>query len=167
MLFISKGYAKTTVNDILQAVGIAKGTFYHYFQSKEEVMNASVMRFINKGVAAARRIAEDSSLHAHEKLYRIITGQGQDRGNKTEMIEQLHHVHNIEMHQKSLVETIIRLSPILTDVVEQGINEGVFQTPAPKEVVEFLLVSSQFLMDRAFFNGARRRLNRRPAHSHM
>jgi AcrR family transcriptional regulator len=39
-LFFTKGYGKTTVNDILQAIGIAKGTFYYYFKSKEEVMDA-------------------------------------------------------------------------------------------------------------------------------
>ena len=55
------------------------------------------------------------------------------------------------MHQKSLVETVIRLSPILAEVVEQGIQEGVFHTPNRKESIEFLLVSSQFLLDRGIF----------------
>jgi AcrR family transcriptional regulator len=50
MLFFTKGYAKTTVNDVLQEIGIAKGTFYYYFKSKEEVMDAVVMRFIDAGV---------------------------------------------------------------------------------------------------------------------
>lgn len=49
ILFITKGYTKATVMDILQACNIAKGTFYYYFQSKEEVMNAIVMRFILSG----------------------------------------------------------------------------------------------------------------------
>ena len=30
-LFLSKGYANSTINDILVALNIAKGTFYHYF----------------------------------------------------------------------------------------------------------------------------------------
>jgi len=54
MLFFTKGYARTTVNDVLQVIGIAKGTFYYYFKSKEEVMDAVVVRFIDAGVAAAR-----------------------------------------------------------------------------------------------------------------
>ena len=33
--FLTKGFNKTTVNDILKRIGIAKGTFYHYFVSKE------------------------------------------------------------------------------------------------------------------------------------
>ena len=35
ILFEEKGYDKCSVNDILNRIGIAKGTFYHYFKSKE------------------------------------------------------------------------------------------------------------------------------------
>ena len=52
-LFLTKGYTKTTVNDILKEIGIAKGTFYHYFKSKEEVMDEIIMRIIKEDVAKA------------------------------------------------------------------------------------------------------------------
>lgn len=151
MLFGTKGYSKTTINDILQRVGIAKGTFYYYFQSKEEVMDAIVMRYIELGVEAAKEIAVDDKLTAHQKIFQIIMAQKPDTGSKEQMIEQLHQVNNAEMHQKSLVETILQLTPVLADVIEQGIEEGVFRTAYPKETVEFLLVSSQFLFDEGIF----------------
>lgn len=151
MLFTTKGYSATTVNDILRKVGIAKGTFYYHFQSKEEVMDAIVMRFIDSGVEAAKVIAADPDLQAPEKLFQIIMGQRADSGHKGQMIEELHQVNNAEMHQKSLVETILQLTPVLTKVIEQGIEEGAFSTPYPKETVEFLLVSSQFLLDEGIF----------------
>ncbi|MEC0127901.1 TetR/AcrR family transcriptional regulator [Paenibacillus pabuli] len=151
ILFVTKGYTKATVMDILQACSIAKGTFYYYFQSKEEVMNAIVMRFILSGEASAKRVVSDPKLNAHDKIFRIMMAQSQPDDRKHDLIEQLHSVHNVEMHQKSLVETVIRLSPILAEVVEQGIQEGVFHTPNPKESIEFLLVSSQFLLDRGIF----------------
>ncbi|UOE93607.1 TetR/AcrR family transcriptional regulator [Alkalihalobacillus sp. LMS39] len=151
ILFTTKGYVETTIKDILDAVGIAKGTLYYYFKSKEEIMDAIVMRFINAGVEMAKAIAEEPSMGAHEKIMSILMAQKPDTGRKAEMIEQLHNVNNAEMHQKSLVETIHCLTPILTDVIEQGIKEGTFQTPYPKETVEFLLVSSQFLFDEGIF----------------
>lgn len=46
ILFTGKGYAKTTIIDILEAVGIAKGTFYYHFKSKEEVMDAIIDRIV-------------------------------------------------------------------------------------------------------------------------
>ncbi|MDT0124135.1 TetR/AcrR family transcriptional regulator [Paenibacillus sp. RRE4] len=152
ILFVTKGYTKATIMDILHACDIAKGTFYYYFQSKEEVMHAIVMRFIMSGEAAARRVVVDPELSAHDKIFRIIMTQNQPDDRKLGVIEQLHSVQNVEMHQKSLVETVLRLSPILAEVVEQGIQEGVFHTPAPQESIEFLLVSSQFLLDQGIFH---------------
>lgn len=150
-LFTTKGYAETTINDILQKIGIAKGTFYYYFKSKEDVMDAIVERFIEIGVRAAENIAQDSTLKAPEKIFQIIMAQNPDDSGKGKMIEELHRVNNAEMHQKSLVETILKLTPILTEVIEQGIDEGTFNTPYPKETVEVLLVSSGFLFDEGIF----------------
>ena len=151
-LFATKGYSKTTINDILNEVGIAKGTFYYYFQSKEEVMDAIVSRFIDMGVSAAKTIATNPNLSATDKIFQILMAQRPDAGRKEEMIEQLHQVNNAEMHQKSLVETIMQLTPVLAEVIEQGIEEGSFNTPYPKETIEFLLVSSQFLFDEGIFS---------------
>src|SRR5699024_940975 len=73
-------------------------------------------------------------------------------GNKKEkMIEELQEVSNEKMHQKSLLETIKQLAPILTRVIEQGIVEGVFETPYPRETVEDLLVSSGLSFDDGIF----------------
>jgi len=151
LLFTTKGYSNTTVNDILNRVGIAKGTFYHHFQSKEEVMDAIVMRYIYAGVGAAEAIAADPGLEAPQKIFQIIMAQKPDSGHKEQMIDQLHQINNAEMHQKSLVETILHLTPVLTRVIEQGIAEGTFRTPYPRETVEFLLVASQFLFDEGIF----------------
>jgi AcrR family transcriptional regulator len=151
-LFQTKGYNKTTINDILQTIGIAKGTFYYYFQSKEAVLDAIVTRFIDKGVQAAAAIADAPGLSAAEKIFQILMAQQPDTAGKEQMIEQLHQVNNAELHQRSLVETILRLTPVLTRVIEQGIEEGVFNTPYPQETVEFLLVSSQFLFDEGIFH---------------
>ncbi|MBO1004248.1 TetR/AcrR family transcriptional regulator [Pseudogracilibacillus auburnensis] len=150
-LFSTKGYVHTTINDILKTIGIAKGTFYYHFQSKEAVMDAIVERFIEEGVKVAEQIAANPHLNAQEKIFQIIMAQNPEAGRKEKMIEELHQVNNAEMHQKSLVETIVQLTPILTKVIEQGIEEGVFRTPYPKETVEVLLVSSGFLFDEGIF----------------
>ncbi|GIN20159.1 hypothetical protein J1TS3_12930 [Siminovitchia fordii] len=79
ILFTTKENSETTINDILREVGIAKGTFYYYFQSKEEVMDAIVLRFIDKGVEAAKVIAADPDLKAPEKLLKSLRGKGQKK----------------------------------------------------------------------------------------
>lgn len=150
-LFITKGYAKTTINNILSEIDIAKGTFYYYFKSKEDVMDAIIDRFITIEVEAAEAIATDVTLKAPDKIFRIIMGENHHGNKKEKMIEELHEVSNEKMHQKSLIETIKQLAPILTRVIEQGIVEGVFETPYPRETVEVLLVSSGFIFDDGIF----------------
>lgn len=147
ILFATKGYSKTTINDIIQTIEIAKGTFYYYYKSKEEVMNEIVMRFINRNLEIVNAIAQDSKLSAIEKLSHIIQAQTLKSNMKKQMIKHLYQVKNEEMRQNLLVQTILKLTPVLTIVVEQGIKEGKFNTPYPKQVVEFFLTSTQVLFD--------------------
>ncbi|CAM4250446.1 TetR family transcriptional regulator [Bacillus manliponensis] len=151
-LFVTKGYTKTTVNDILQEIGIAKGTFYHYFKSKEEVMDAVIVRIVKADVEVAKKIASDSTIPVLEKLFHILTVQApKSGGNKEQMIEQFHKPNNAEMHQKSLVQSIVHVTPVLTEVIQQGINEKVFVTDYPQETMEFLLAAAQVIFDEGLF----------------
>ena len=155
-LFYEKDYTKTTINDILKAVGIAKGTFYYYFVSKEEVLDAIVDRYIQNGLKLARQIAQNPHLNAVEKIIRILKGGGPKEGSEQETLEQIHQVDNAHFHQKSLSKTIRTLAPIFAQIIEQGIEEGHFQTPYPQETIEMILVSGQILFDKGFFNWSRK-----------
>ncbi|PGU10414.1 TetR family transcriptional regulator [Bacillus cereus] len=151
-LFLTKGYTKTTVNDILKEIGIAKGTFYHYFKSKEEVMDEIIMRIIKEDVAKAKVIVSNPNIPVLEKLFRVLMEQSPKSGDvKDKMIEQFHQPNNAEMHQKSIVQSIIHLSPVLAEILEQGIDEGVFSTPYPQETIELLLSSAQVIFDEGLF----------------
>ncbi|MFB5094919.1 TetR/AcrR family transcriptional regulator [Bacillus cereus] len=151
-LFLTKGYTKTTVNDILKEIGIAKGTFYHYFKSKEEVMDEIIMSIIKEDVTKAKRIVSNPDIPVLDKLFKILMEQSPKSGDvKEKMIEQFHQPNNAEMHQKSLVQSIIHLSPVLTEVLEQGIEEGIFSTPYPQETIELLLSSAQVIFDDGLF----------------
>jgi len=152
MLFTTKGYAKTTIIDILNEIGIAKGTFYYYFKSKEEVMDAIIMRIVSTDVAAAKKIVSDPSIPTIDKLFQILIAQRPKNGDsKEQMIEQFHQKGNAEMHQKSLVQTIRHLTPVLAEVIRQGIQENIFATDYPEETIEFLIASSAFLFDEDLF----------------
>lgn len=150
-LFTTKGYSKTTINHILEEIGIAKGTFYYYFKSKEEVLDGMVMRIIEKDIMKSKEILFQEHLNAPEKLFQILTTIGPESGEKEGITEQLHEANNAEMQQKIIVETVINLTPILAKVIEQGIQEGFFSTPYPKESMEVLLITAQFLLDGDLF----------------
>lgn len=160
-LFTTQGYNKTTIEHILQAVGIAKGTLYYYYQSKADILEAIVFMYVNKGVEAAEQILADQELDAHKKLELILSAQSFESGNKTEMIKQIHRVENAELHMKSLTESIRRIAPIVAKAVEQGVEEEIYETENAQEVVEFLLVGSQFLLDTAIFDWTAEQLLKR------
>lgn len=153
MLFITKGYNQTTIQDILNEVGIAKGTFYYYYKSKEEVMDAIIMRIVSADVSAAKKIANNPHLPAIEKLFQILLIQKpQNGGGKEKMIEQFHHPSNAEMHQKSLKQSILHITPVLSQVIQQGIEENVMATEYPHETMEFLIASAQVIFDEGLFH---------------
>lgn len=151
-LFTGKGYGKTTIMDILNQVGIAKGTFYYYFKSKEEVMDAIIERFVEQDVQKSRLIAAETGMSPVQKICRIIAAQ-QPRtdGPKDRMIEEFHLPDNALMHEKSIVRSILALSPILGEVASQGVKEGLFSTEHPLEAIQILLVSGQILFDSSMF----------------
>lgn len=151
LLFIQKGYEKATVNDILEKVDIGKGTFYHYFKSKEEVMNAVIERMKDHVVNTAQSIADDQTMNAHEKLRNIILSLNISDSPDGPMIEELHQPSNAQMHQKSIVETIKDTAPILAEVVKQGVREGIYNTPYPLETMEFILAANQTIFDEGIF----------------
>lgn len=43
-MFIEKGFDKVSVNDIIKATNLSKGTFYHYFNSKDDIINEFIKR---------------------------------------------------------------------------------------------------------------------------
>ena len=150
-LFLTKGYANSSINDILVALNIAKGTFYHYFASKEALLDAVIAQYIDAEIAAAQGIAENPHLTAHEKLFRILAASGQNcvRGDRLE--KEVQTVGNADMHQKTMASIVLGLAPILADIVRQGIGEGTFNTEYPPECVEILLAASEFLLHGSAF----------------
>ncbi len=153
MLFCTKGYSKTTVNDILNEVGIAKGTFYYYFKSKEEVMDAIITRIIDNDINIAKKIALNPEIPVLEKFFQILMSQRPKVGDsKEKVIQQFHLPNNAEMHQKTIVKTILNFTPILAEVVEEGVREGIFNTKYPKETIEFLIASSECIFDESMFS---------------
>lgn len=158
-LFVTKGYQATTIEDILKAVGIAKGTLYHHFSGKEEVLRGLVRRTVGQAVERARAIAA-SDLSALEKLGAVVAS-AQVEGQSAELIEEFHTQDNSEFHLLSIVEMVKGLTPILADVVSEGAEKGVFTADDPFGTVEILLTAGGFLLDVGIFGGDAAEVGRR------
>ena len=67
-LLWSKGYNATSVNDIVLAAGVPKGSFYFYFDSKEDFAVKAIERYFAQVVHPAFSILDDKSLSARERI---------------------------------------------------------------------------------------------------
>ncbi|MDR0302757.1 MAG: TetR/AcrR family transcriptional regulator [Treponema sp.] len=152
-LFAVKGYETATVNDILSAVNIAKGTFYYHFKSKEDVLDGIVKRQIDMGLEKAQVLAADSRLSVEEKLLSVFMAQKLQKPAEEKILPVIHEPANALLHQKILSEYVLRLSPILTDIIQEGIAKKVFKnTPYPREITEILLTAGLVIFDTAYFH---------------
>ncbi|MBT3189153.1 MAG: TetR/AcrR family transcriptional regulator [Anaerolineae bacterium] len=145
-LFRSKGYEKTTMQNVMDAVGIAKGTIYHYFKSKEDLLEAVIEQSVVEYLAGMQTTLDESSGNALDKMRLLITS-GQVADEQEEILEHLHRPGNAGMQTRQLAVTISGLAPLYAKVIQQGCDEGVFQTEYPLESGELLLTGIQFLTD--------------------
>lgn len=153
-LFVEKGYAKTTVNDILNVHGLSKGVFYYYFKSKEEVMDAIIQRMVDDMVYHAKKIAADPRMTPPQKIYAILIGQGQSEEmikDKESMTRQFHEVQNAEMHQKSLALSVKHLAPVMADIFRDENGANAVSTGYPQETMALFLAAGQVIFDEGLF----------------
>lgn len=162
-LFLEKGYAKTTVTDILNVHGLSKGVFYYYFKSKEEVMDAIIQRMADAMVDQAKKIVADPDLTPPQKIFAILTGQGQAEElikDKEKMVHQFHEVTNAEMHQKSLVLGIKCLAPVMAQILKEDKGTVTFSTDYPQETVALFLAAGQVIFDEGLFQWSEEEITR-------
>ncbi|MCX8130586.1 MAG: TetR/AcrR family transcriptional regulator [Clostridia bacterium] len=150
-LFNSKGYEQTGVNEIIEKAGVAKGTFYYYFKSKDEILDEIVKRAIDKEIQGLQEIIKDSGSNALEKIKNILASNLKNACENEELLELLHKKENALMHQKSIVYSANKYSPIIAEIIKQGVAEGIFHTQYPLEVTQFLMVGISFLFDTSIF----------------
>jgi len=162
-LFHTKDYDKTTMQDIMDALNIAKGTIYHYFSSKQELLEAVVEAMVDEEYRKKEALMKSGrvkGLPAMEKLRVLITESGTGPENER-ILDTLHHPENYEMHTKQLGRYITKLAPLWAAVFDEGREQGVFRVEHPLECAEFILAGAQFMVDVGFYPWSESQINRR------
>ena len=146
-LFGKKGFDGTSTNDILEKVGIARGTLYHHFKSKEEIMDALIERYSDRLLGAAQEVAADKTIPLVNRIIRVVMSMNLNSGSSEEIMEHIHRPQNALMHQKIQKMIINGLTPILADIICEGIKQGVFNTPYPYECMEMVVTYANTIFD--------------------
>ena len=117
-MFIEKGYDNTSIDEIIATAGIAKGTYYYYFPSKEATLEA------------------------------VMRPQQEESG----IANTLERRENVVMHEKINSRLLDVTVPILTEVVKEGISQGIFDCTNIEERVKMILFMCQRIFDGDSFN---------------
>lgn len=137
-LVFTRGYEQMTIQDIINALQISKGAFYHYFGSKQDLLEALVERMVHEADALLRPVLDDPNLPAIEKLQRIFADSQRWKSAQKETMLALVSVwyadQNAILRQKLTATMTAWYVPILGKIIRQGIDEGVFSTPYPDQV---------------------------------
>lgn len=148
-LFLTKGYEATTIEDVLTAVGIAKGTLYHHFPGKEAILDAIVLRTVDAIVQRAQAAA-DGPQPATTRFLAVV-GAARAPQEDIELAQQIRATGNLRLHVLAMTETWTRLVPILTRLVEEGAAAGELSTTDPRGSVEVILSAGLTMLDGGLF----------------
>ena len=141
---IGQGYEQTSVQQIIDRVGVSKGTFYHYFGSKAELLDALVERMAEQVLKALTPMMADASLDAVEKMEhffaRLNNWQADNRDFLVDATRVLYQDKNVLLRDKMQQQTIARAAPLLAEIIEQGVAEGIFAVAYPEATAEIVFV---------------------------
>ncbi|MEK5333430.1 TetR/AcrR family transcriptional regulator [Lysinibacillus sp. FSL W8-0992] len=151
-LFGQKGFDGTSTNEILEKVGIARGTLYYHFKSKEDIMDALIERYTVQILESAKKIAADKNVSVYERIIGVVMALNISDGNGKEVIEHMHKPQNALMHQKIQKVIVNEVPPVLTGVIREGIEQGLFHTPYPYECMEMIVAYTNTVFDDAMVN---------------
>jgi len=141
-LVYTKGYEQMSIQDILAEVHISKGAFYHYFDSKQALLEALIERMASQIEQLLAPIVQDEQLNATQKLQRLFNTAARWKTDRKEVLLSLVNVwyadENAILRLRVQAAVIPEIAPLLTSIIRQGVEEGVFQTSFPEQVSDII-----------------------------
>ena len=135
-LFYEKGYESTTLSDILHALGLSKGGFYHHFESKESLLQAICDKKAEESYRAALEAVNACPGAWADKFNAMFDQYGMwQPGNADFMgllIRVAYREDNLVMRDKLKKRSMELMLPLVNDIVRGGVAAQEFITPYPE-----------------------------------
>jgi AcrR family transcriptional regulator len=142
-LMQARGFEQVTIQDLLDELGASRGAFYHYFDSKQSLLEAVVERMVEAGLGAVAPVVDGPDLGAIPKLQGVFTGIGRWKTEQKALVLALLQVwmsdDNAIVREKLRHGLSGRLAPLLSRIIVQGEREGVFRAGPPDEAARILV----------------------------
>lgn len=139
-VFARRGVASTAVSDIVKAAGVAQGTFYLYFDSKDDAVLAVVdhIATTTMGEVVARVSAGTSAVDKLQILGDALSDLAAEP-DALDLIKLMHRPENRALHDRLAEDLVPRLNPLVEAIIEQGVAEDVFHVTDTRAAAWFVL----------------------------
>jgi AcrR family transcriptional regulator len=143
-VFAQRGVADATVSEIVKAAGVAQGTFYLYFDSKDDAVLAVVER-VAHAIFESTAARIDVATSAVDKLLALgaVLSEIGAQPDAAALVDLMHRPESRILHDRLAEDLTLRLVPLLQAIVEQGVAEGVFATDDTRAAAWFVLAGLQ------------------------
>lgn len=142
-VFAARGVDATSVEDIVKAAGVAKGTFYLYFSTKDDAVTAVAERVVigvGERIETLANTAELSPIDRLLALGKTMQEVGREPYER-DLVEIFHRPENRAVHERISEHIITRLTPSLTTIIADGIAARLFDPQDPQLAAAFVLAS--------------------------
>jgi AcrR family transcriptional regulator len=144
-----------SIQDVLDELEASKGAFYHYFDSKQALLEAIVERFADSSMATLAPVLNDPNLPALRKLEMVFAGIARIKAEQKELVLAIMEIWrsdgNAIVREKVRRVSVRLLAPLLSAVVRQGVKEGTCDVSSPDEtapvLVALMLGAQELAMD--------------------
>jgi len=142
-LLARKGYDNTSVNEVIKETGIAKGTFYHYFDSKESLFDGIIARLSDQALKPIKKIVDNPSLSAIDKFNSMIDFAKKYKLARKKIYRALSrwifNESNIRLRQKLINYYSRFIVPDFEKIIKQGIQEKSFNVGNPRLAADMII----------------------------
>lgn len=152
-LIQTRGYEDFSIEDLLSEVGASKGAFYHYFGSKQDLLQAVVDRLVATVMAAVGSVVADERLSATDKLKayfgRIATIKAEQSDFVLALLRVWYSDDNAIVREKMRREALRLVTPHLALIIRQGVGEGTFTLADPEPMARVVYTTLLDMGDEA------------------
>jgi AcrR family transcriptional regulator len=140
-VFSAKGVAAASVDDIVRSAGVAKGTFYLYFATKDDAVNAVASAMVEGVAERVQAAATDTTRSPVARLLAFGAGISEvgDESYERELIEVFHRPENRVLHDRIGDQALVRLAPVVAAIIADGIGAGQFRRQDPDHAAAYVM----------------------------
>ena len=150
-LFYSKGYENTSIQDVLDALRLSKGGFYHHFESKLALLDAICEKRVESHAEECRRIIGEAQLKGIGKLNCVLAFSSYFMDNSSEFISIMLKVAYKEgavmLRDHMKMASVSLMYSMASEAIQEGISENIFYARYSDELGSILLNLSHCLTD--------------------